>query len=67
MTSLYTPFSCKKPSNDEQPGPPFVLGRDQFWPQTPHAVIGGYLPEDEIIFVAFRSWGVIPKKELGVL
>ena len=23
--SSYTPFSCKKPSRDEQPGPPFVL------------------------------------------
>ena len=60
--SSHTPFSCKKPSRDEQPGPPFVLVRDQRWLQTQHAVIGGSLPEDEVVFVTLRSWREIPKE-----
>src|SRR6266404_5530718 len=56
-----TPFSCKNPSKDEQPGPPFVLNYVGAADVTAN---GWRLPKYEIIFAAIRCWWKIPEKQL---
>ena len=64
--SSYTPFSCKKPSKDEQPGPPFVLAMGVISSPLCSDVCRNWrLPEYEIFFAAARSWRVIPKEKLA--
>src|SRR5258708_3789480 len=60
-----TPFSWKKPSNDEQPGPPFVLKSTQLSHKPSQAwIMVNHIPEDEIIKTSFGTGRKKPEEQL---
>lgn len=61
----FTPFSCRRPSSEEHPGPPFVLFGDQKSKEEWKVLRG--VPEDEVVQASLGARREEPEEELRKL
>lgn len=67
MKELLTPFSCSRPSSEEQPGPPFVLRITRLIISELHYTAPHNTPKNQIIETPVRARREKPEKELTLL